>query len=328
MGVALQRLFSLVVAIGLIGSVAMAQTKEEAVAAYNEAAGLLKAEKKVEALKAFQNCVEISEKLGAEGTETLQMAGGQIPKLQYDLAMTALKTKKFEEAIKGFEETIAAAKKFDDAQIASVAEGRIPLTYYYKGNELRKQKQVEAAVAAYDKTLEMDPTYIKAALAKALAYRSAGDEDGMFAAIDQTLSIGSKGKDQRSLMTAEKLATTTTYNNAVKALQAKNYAEVIKQLEKTIAYGNENATIYFQMGLSYNNMNQWDKAIEALNKGVELENGGNEDKARLFYEMGTAYAGKGDNAKACDAFKNAMYGDYAANAKYQVEQVLKCDGSN
>ena len=47
-------------------------------------------------------------------------------------------------------------------------------------------------------------------------------------------------------------------------------------------------------------------------------------QAKYYYELGNAFVGKSDNEAACDAYKNAMFGAYAENAKYQVETVLKC----
>ena len=46
--------------------------------------------------------------------------------------------------------------------------------------------------------------------------------------------------------------------------------------------------------------------------------------AKIYYELGNTYAGKGDNAAACDAYTKANKGDYAEAAKYQMEHVIKC----
>jgi len=41
--------------------------------------------------------------------------------------------------------------------------------------------------------------------------------------------------------------------------------------------------------------------------------------------MGNAYIGLGNTSEACIAFKKALFGDYAEGAKYQIEEVLKCN---
>ena len=46
--------------------------------------------------------------------------------------------------------------------------------------------------------------------------------------------------------------------------------------------------------------------------------------AKIYYELGNSYLGKGDNTAACDAYTKANKGDYAEAAKYQMEHVVKC----
>ena len=89
--------------------------------------------------------------------------------------------------------------------------------------------------------------------------------------------------------------------------------------------GVRNTDIYYQLAVIYNKQSKWDAAIEAGNKALELfGDAGTTKDARIYYELGNSYYGKSDNIAACDAYKKAAKGDYEALAKYQIEQVLKC----
>jgi hypothetical protein len=58
-------------------------------------------------------------------------------------------------------------------------------------------------------------------------------------------------------------------------------------------------------------------------KGLDMETGAAEAKAKFYYQLGVAQAGKLENAKACESFKNAMYGAFLEASKAQRTN-LKC----
>jgi tetratricopeptide (TPR) repeat protein len=114
---------------------------------------------------------------------------------------------------------------------------------------------------------------------------------------------------------------TVAYSNNTKANKIN---EAIESLKKALEYAPEDKDLTFFLGQSYNKVKKYDQAIESLNKALALETGSTEDKAKYYFELGNAYAAKNDNANACSAFKNAQFGKYAENAKYQITTVLKC----
>jgi len=91
-----------------------------------------------------------------------------------------------------------------------------------------------------------------------------------------------------------------------------------------LEYGDGDANFYYYYSIVYNKKKEWDNAVKAANKGLELEKDENEAKAKLYFELGTAFYGKGDSAAACKAYKEAVYGDYVEQANYQIKEVLKC----
>jgi hypothetical protein len=76
------------------------------------------------------------------------------------------------------------------------------------------------------------------------------------------------------------------------------------------------------MAIAYNGESKWDDAITAANKALELETA---DKSDIHFELGKSYEGKGDGAAACQSYKSVTGGANVSAAKYQIEQVLKCN---
>ena len=299
------------------------QTKNDAIAAYNEGAQLMKTDIQG-AINAFNKCLEICNTLGEEGEETKIMAEVQLPGLFYQRAMDSYKEKKYDEAIARFEETVDVAGKYNNEQIRNKAEKIIPQLYYIKANALMKQKEFQAAIENFDKAIELNPVNPKAYFNKGMVYKQLDNSEKMKEAMDKAIETGLSKNDMKTVANAEKVARNTFYNKGVKAFGAKNYDEAEGYLKTSIEYGNQSVDTHFQLGKIYNIQQKWNEAIVQINKAIELEQGDEIAKAKLYYELATSYVGAGNNEAACDAYKKASYGPYAENAKYQIEHVLKC----
>ncbi len=313
-------LFLLLFTVSLTG---FSQSMKEAVDAFNEGASLSKSNPEG-AIEAFNKCIGISEKLGDEGSETKEKAEAQLPLLYYTVAINNYKKKDFDAAIAGLEEAKTVSDKYGNAEISKKSSAVIPQIYYAKGSTEYKSKEYDAALASMDKAAELNPKYAKPFLVKATIYKAQGNTEQMLAACDKAIEIGSTG-DKKTAGSAKKLAKNTMFNNAVAAIGAKNWAEAEKNLKSSIKYGNDSPDVHYQLGKVYVAQKKWDSAIESLNAAIQGDTGDATAKAKYYYELGNAFVGKGDNASACSAFKNAQYGDYAQNAKYQIETVLKCN---
>lgn len=299
------------------------QTVNDAKAKYNEGAQLVKTDIQG-ALDAFNECIKICNSLGEEGEETKIMAEVQLPGLFYQLAMNSYKQKKYDEAIASFEETVDVAGKYNNEQIRGKAEKIIPQLYYIKANALMKQKEFQAAIENFDKAIELNPVNPKAYFNKGLAYKQLDNLEKMKESLDIAIESGLTKNDSKTVENAEKLARNTFYNKGVKAFGAKNYDEAEGFLKTSAEYGNKSVDLFYQLGKIYNIQKNWNDAIKNVNKAIELETGDDTAKAKLYFELATSYVGSGDTNSACEAYKKAMFGPYAENAKYQIEQVLKC----
>ena len=307
----------------LITLTGYAQTKVDAITAYNEGVQLLQSSA-AEALAAFEKCIGICKTLGEEGDETRALAEIQIPKLHYSMAREEMQAKNYEEAIAKFNLAIQSAEEYNDTKVKESAEKLVPQLHYIVGNAYSKNGGFEKAHENYDKAIEYDPQYTKAYLGKGLAYREQDDFENMKTILDKVIEVGFNTNDMKSVETAEKVMQNTYFNAAVKALTAQNMEEAEEALKLTIDYGNQSVDAYYQLAKIYNLKQQYAEAIVKINKAIEYEAGGDEEKAKLYYELATSYVGQGNTDAACEAYKKALYGAYEENARYQIEHALKC----
>lgn len=235
-----------------------------------------------------------------------------------------MQAKNYEEAIEKFNLAIESAEKYGDSKVKEGSEKLLPQLHYILGNSFSKSKEFEKAHANYDMAIEYNPVYTKAFLGKGLVYREQEDLENMTATLEKVVELGLNSNDQQTVETAEKVLQNTYFNAAVIALSAQNMEEAEEALIKTIDYGNQSVDAYFQLARIFNSKQNFTEAINKVNKAIELETGDDVEKAKLYYELATSYVGLGDTTAACDAYKKASYGAYAENAKYQIEQVLKC----
>jgi tetratricopeptide (TPR) repeat protein len=106
------------------------------------------------------------------------------------------------------------------------------------------------------------------------------------------------------------------------ANQANKNDEALALLNKAAKYGDDKDLFYFFSDV-YNKQKNFDKGAEYAGKGLALETGNAEVKAKYYFQLGLAQAGKGQTTEACASFKNALYGAFAAAAKAERTN-LKC----
>lgn len=318
-----QRFRIIVLAFLLVPFIGASQTNNDAITAYNEGAQLINSDP-ANAIKAFEKCINLCDAIGTEADETRMLAETQLPGLHYKIAMELYKQKKLAEAIDRFEKTGALAEKYNNSQITKKVNKVVPQLYMIQGNSQMKQNPQEA-LKNLNKATEMNPALTKAFLAKGLIYKDLDDETNMKVSLDKTIEVGFAHNDIKTATQAEKMLRNFYFNKAVKAIQVENITEAEAGFKSTIEYGSKESIVYYQLGKIYNVKKQYEIAVQTLNRAVEFEKGGDEEKAKIFYEIGNSYLGLGKNSEACNAYKKALFGDYAEGAKYQIEEVLKCN---
>lgn len=306
----------LTLAVAAISWVASAQTMDDAGASFNNAVKLIDTDLNG-AIEGFKSTISICEKVGTDADELKKQSMAQIPGLYYRLVLKANDEKNFQGAIDACTPALEASKTYNDETTAASVEKLLPQLYLALGLDQFKAKDYANAEISFTKSLEKDPGNIKTMdfLLKVYGvtenFEKMGETLQAMTAVDPTNELVNKGKE---------FVAKRYYIAGAKALKGKDNAGAAEFLTKSVALS-EDVKAYNYLGIACNNLKRWDEAIDALNKAIALET---KDKSELYFQLGTALQGKGDNAGACDAFKKVTTGPNVKGAEYQIKQVLKC----
>lgn len=194
--------------------------------------------------------------------------------------------------------------------------------YNIMGTNYFTEKEYENALLAFDSLLIVDPDYSNAIYNKALVYRSQNNSEAFEEAIDLYLSKLAPGTDDERSKQASAMALEYFRAAGSQANQAENLDEALLLLNKAAKYGDDKDLFYFFADV-YNKQSKFDSGVEYAQKGLEMETDDAEAKAKFYFQLGLAQAGKGQTAEACASFKNSLYGPFAEPSKAQRTN-LKC----
>lgn len=299
-----------------------AQTKDDAVNAYNKAVSLASTDLE-QAVDAMKESAEIASKVGADTIG--QMAQQQIPTLQYNYATSLYRDKKVEEAIDNFKLAYDYSVQYNDAGTKAKTADLLPKLYLAKGVNDYKAGKFDAAVESYDQALQYDSTLARAWLNMGVAYSKQNKETEMRTAYDKAITTGLSTNDEKTVEAARKAISDDLLINANKAFKKNDFSTTNALLDQAIQYTDSNTEVFYLNAVALNKLSKFDEAITMAERGLAVEEDNATKKARFFFELGNAQAGKGDTANACASYKKAAVGPFAESANYQIKTVLKCN---
>lgn len=311
---------------------ATAQTKQEAIAAYNKAFEFAKNGKYSQAVAAYEETIAICEELGEEGNDIKEKAQSKLPRVNFRLAADTYKEfkndqsiEKLNTAVDEFKNAVEIAQKYNDTEIANKAQNVITSLYYTKSIIYFKQDELEKSLAALDNSIESNRQYAKAYYQRGMVYKKLDSLDKALKTWDKAIQLGLAQNDNQIVRKTEKAAHDELVYRGVQKMENKKYDESISLLEKALEYNNESEDAYFRLAEVYNKQARWDLAISHANKSLKYESGSKTDRAKIYYELGLALKNKGNKSAACDAFSQAAYGSFQQSAEHEMEYELKCD---
>ncbi len=300
------------------------QTKDEAGEAYNEGLEFVKSNQPDDAITSFDRAIGICTEVGFEADDLKDMAEQQLPAQYYKSATTLYKSKKIDEAISRYEETVVIATKYNNEEFVKKSNNAIPQLYNLKGTSYYKKKDYDNALKYCDIATQKNPEYAKAYYSKALVYNKKKDAVKMKESFDMAITKAEARNDEKTTSRSKKAAKKYLENYAVKSIQNNKFDDALMYLDQAVGYGKGSANTFYYYAIAYNKKSKWDDALTAGNKALELEKDEKDPKAKIHFEIGTAYYGKGDSANACKSYKEALYGAHVEQANYQIKEVLKC----
>lgn len=297
-----------------------AQTKNEAIEAYNQAIGFMKTDVQ-SAIQSFEKSIKICEQVGDSATELKDKAIQVLPDLYYQKAYKLYAAKKMPEAIAAGKEAMNASEKYKNDKVKDKSQRLLEVAYAMQGSTCFKNNDNDNAIKYFDSTLLINPNYSKAILNKALIYNRTENTEKFTETIDAFIEKV-KG-DTTQLAQANKLAIEYFRTEGSKANNDNKLDEAISLLNASLKYGTDN-DVYYTFANIYNKQKKYADAATNAQKGLDLEKGSPEAKAKFYYELAVAQLGNGDKEAACATFKNALYGPFVTPAKAQITN-LKCN---
>lgn len=299
-----------------------AQTRNDVITAYNEGAKAMQTDPQA-AIDAFEKVVVLSDQVGEEAADLKQKAVQVLPGLYTKLASNALNAKKpAPEIISAAKTAVSAAEKYQNPTAKTNAQKVLAQGYNVMASEYFAKNDYSNAILAFDSLLTINPDYVAAIYNKALIYIKQNDATSFEKTIDLYLEKVKSVNDEEKAKKASTLALEYFRGAGSKANQANNLDESLELLNKAAKYGDDKDLFYYFADV-YNKKKNFDSGAEYAQKGLALETGEAEAKAKFYYQLAVAQVGKGQTAEACASFKNAMYGPFAEASKAQRTN-MKC----
>jgi tetratricopeptide (TPR) repeat protein len=275
-------------------------------------------------IKSFESVITLSDQAGETAADLKQKAQQVLPGLYFKLAYNSLNEKKpAPQVIREAKTAIAVADKFGSASNKANAEKVLVQAYSTMATDYFSNNDYEKALATFDTLLSINPDYLTAIYNKALIYMKQNNLPAFEETIDKFLKEPEIVKDPERTKQASTLALEYFRAAGSQANQAGNLEEALSLLTKAEKYGEDKDLCYFFADV-YNKQKNFDKGAEYARKGLDLETGDAEAKAKFYFQLGLAQAGKGETANACASFKNASYGAFAEASKAERKN-LKCE---
>ena len=276
------------------------------------------------AIKSFEEVVTLSDKVGETAADLKQKAIQVLPGLYLKLAGNTIKENKpVPEIMQSAKKAVAAAEKYGNASSKENAAKILVQAYSTMATNFFTQKNYENTILAFDTLLSISPGNLNAIYNKALIYKTQNNSGAFEETIDLYIEKLKSGNDEVRAKQASTLALEYFRAAGSQANQADKLDEALVLLNKAAKYGDDKNLFYFFADV-YNKQKNFDSGAEYARKGMALETGDADAKAKFYFQLALAQEGKGQTADACASFKNAMYGPFAEPSKAKRKN-LKCE---
>lgn len=312
-----------------------AQDRRSVVKTYNKGIELKQSGDFEQAVNTFNQTITNAEELGEEGQDLVERAKGQLVDTYYKKAVSKYKDlqknqslQNFDTAISAFQDAREVAEKHENAKVQKKINQIIPQLYYNKGVFAYKSGSNDLSLEALNKAVEMNSNYANAYYQIAIVRKNTDrvEQDEVISAFEKALEIGNKTNNSSVIEESKKqlggIYLTRGHNLVEKKKQVQ---QGIQAYEKALEYTPESAQVFFRLAEAHNKIQEWKQAKNYAEKGLNLESGGRTDKAKYYFELGTAYQGMGQKQQACNAFSNAAYGSFKSPAEHAMEYDLECE---
>lgn len=314
-------------------AVAQDDPRSQAVTLYNNAQELASDNQYLDAVEMYREAMAIARENDLE--DIVELTSEQIPRVYQRRAAAAYREyqnnrtgENASRALEYFKEQQEVGEEFGSTQVAQQAQGAIPQLYYIRSVHEFRDEDYEAAMASLDTAIELNPNYATAHYQKGIVFKTMYPDniEEALTHYDRAIEIAQQTGDNRTLDNARRGAAEELVYRAVTLAEQREFRRAIDFLNRVENYNPETVDAHYRLAEIYNERGNWESAIEHANIALERETGGVVDRAKIYFELGTAYKGLGDEENACSAFENANYGDFSEPASHELQFELRCPG--
>jgi tetratricopeptide (TPR) repeat protein len=300
-----------------------AQDRNDVIKVYNEGAKASQTDIPA-AIKSFEQVVSIADQVGETAADLKEKATKILPGLYFKNAYNSLTEKKpAQETIEAAKAAIAASEKYGNTSYKENSQKVLLQAYNSLGSEYFAGNEYDKALAVFDSALAISPGYTTAVYNKALIYIKQDNANEFEKAIDQVIESLKSTKEEDKADQASKMALEYFRGAGSRASQEDKLDDALSLLARASKYG-EDKDLYYYYADVYNKQKDFGKAAESAQKGLDLETGDAEAKAKFYFQLGLAQAGLGQKSEACGSFKDAGYGAFVQASKAERTN-LKCE---
>ena len=309
----MKKIFLMLTAVVMTAISVSAQDLATATETFNNGAMELQMGNMEAALTNFQSALEMAEALGEQGAEIAANCKGAIPPVMFSIAKGFIKDGNFDSALAQLDATIAAANKYENAEVAAEAAEFIPQVYMQQGNTAYQAKDVATALAAFTKAVELDPTNGNALLRLGQVYAATGKVDEAVANFEKAAANGQEKN-------AKKQLSNLFLKKAQAAVKAKKFQEAIDFATKSNSYL-ETGNAYRMAASAYQQLNKPAECIASYEKYLELTPNA-KDANGVKYTIAALAQTAGNKAKAKEYYQQIVTDpQYGATAKQMLQSL-------
>lgn len=263
--------------------------------------------------------------LSAEEKKTLKKQLQQT----YQEGAKAGNAENYEVAAARFEESIQLAQKLGLGNLVQKIQSSLVESLKRAGSADLKEENYEGALAHFNNLRQYTDSDPNVHYNRGLALINMEDStDAGLASLQQAIEVGNQTGNTRVAGLSTERIRDEFLSRASQALQGDNPSqaqidEALAALDEMREYVEPNANSLFYRATALFEDEQLEQAIQTAQEGLDMHDGSRSDAAKFYYIIGESQFALGDQASACETFKNASFGDYEARANHYLEN--ECD---
>jgi hypothetical protein len=309
------------------------EARGEAIQLYNQAQEMAGQNEYDQAISLYRNALGVAQE--NELTDIVTLIEERLPRIYASRASAAYQQFQSERtissvdtAIEYFRESQEVAEEFGNDQVAQQAIGAIPQLYYVRSVLNFRQENNEQAMDDLNTALEMNSNYATAQYQKAVVMKrmDPSNVEGWLGQYDLAIETAQQTNNTQILNNARNGVRDELIFRAVNLSEQKQFNRAIELLNMAQQYDDTDYRIPYRLSEIANKRANWSDGETYASEALDLHTGGVADKAKVYFELGTALKGLGEIEAACSAYENARYGDFTEPANHELQFVLKCEG--